>query len=54
MPAGQRVYDEDGTELLWVADTATLSGAGTHPVGGVCALPGKLAAQTAIRDHKKR
>jgi phytoene dehydrogenase-like protein len=31
-----------------------LSGAGTHPVGGVCALPGKLAAQTAIRDHKKR
>jgi phytoene dehydrogenase-like protein len=31
-----------------------LSGAGTHPVGGVCALPGKLAAQTAIRDQKKR
>lgn len=27
-----------------------LSGAGTHPVGGVCALPGKLAAQTALRD----
>jgi phytoene dehydrogenase-like protein len=31
-----------------------LSGAGTHPVGGVCALPGKLAAQTAIRDEKKK
>jgi phytoene dehydrogenase-like protein len=30
-----------------------LSGAGTHPVGGVCALPGKLAAQTALRDHAK-
>ncbi len=27
-----------------------LSGAGTHPVGGVCALPGKLAAQTVLRD----
>ncbi|BBY25817.1 phytoene desaturase family protein [Mycobacterium stomatepiae] len=31
-----------------------LSGAGTHPVGGVCALPGKLAAQTAIRDQRKQ
>ncbi len=30
-----------------------LSGAGTHPVGGVCALPGKLAAQTALRDRAK-
>ena len=29
-----------------------LSGAGTHPVGGVCALPGKLAAQTVLRDHR--
>ena len=27
-----------------------LSGAGTHPTGGVCALPGKLAAQTLLRD----
>ncbi|SKX96221.1 dehydrogenase [Mycobacteroides abscessus subsp. bolletii] len=27
-----------------------LSGAGTHPVGGVCSLPGKLAAQTALAD----
>lgn len=30
-----------------------LSGAGTHPVGGVCALPGKLAAQTALQDVGK-
>ncbi len=30
-----------------------LSGAGTHPVGGVCALPGKLAAETAMRVHAK-
>ena len=30
-----------------------LSGAGTHPVGGVCALPGKLAAQTVLRDRRK-
>jgi phytoene dehydrogenase-like protein len=29
-----------------------LSGAGTHPVGGVCALPGKLAAQTVLRDQR--
>jgi len=28
-----------------------LSGASTHPTGGVCALPGKLAAQALIRDH---
>ncbi|MEA2171524.1 MAG: hypothetical protein QOF76_4824 [Solirubrobacteraceae bacterium] len=28
-----------------------LSGASTHPVGGVCALPGKLAAQTLMRDR---
>ncbi len=27
-----------------------LSGASTHPTGGVCALPGKLAAQTLLRD----
>lgn len=27
-----------------------LSGAGTHPTGGVCALPGKLAAQTLLSD----
>ena len=27
-----------------------LSGAGTHPTGGVCGLPGKLAAQTLLRD----
>ncbi len=31
-----------------------LSGAGTHPVGGVCALPGKLAAQTVLRDQGGR
>lgn len=31
-----------------------LSGAGTHPVGGVCALPGKLAAQTVLRDRDDR
>lgn len=30
-----------------------LSGAGTHPTGGVCSLPGKLAAQTILRDHAK-
>jgi phytoene dehydrogenase-like protein len=27
-----------------------LSGAGTHPVGGVCGLPGKLAAETLLRE----
>lgn len=27
-----------------------LTGASTHPTGGVCALPGKLAAQTLLRD----
>jgi phytoene dehydrogenase-like protein len=30
-----------------------LSGAGTHPTGGVCALPGKIAAQTLLRDQAK-
>jgi phytoene dehydrogenase-like protein len=30
-----------------------LSGAGTHPTGGVCAIPGKLAAQTLLRDDAK-
>jgi phytoene dehydrogenase-like protein len=30
-----------------------LSGASTHPTGGVCALPGKLAAQTLLRDNRK-
>lgn len=34
-------------------DGLYLSGAGTHPVGGVCALPGKLAAQTVLRDLRK-
>ena len=29
-----------------------LSGAGTHPVGGVCGLPGKLAAQTLLREER--
>ncbi|KKF02437.1 NAD(P)/FAD-dependent oxidoreductase [Mycolicibacterium obuense] len=33
-------------------DGLYLSGAGTHPVGGVCALPGKLAAQTALREQR--
>jgi phytoene dehydrogenase-like protein len=28
-----------------------LSGAGTHPTGGVCGLPGKLAAQTLLHDR---
>jgi phytoene dehydrogenase-like protein len=27
-----------------------ISGAGTHPSGGVCALPGKLVAETFIRE----
>lgn len=31
-----------------------LSGAGTHPTGGVCAIPGKLAAQTLLKDEKKK
>lgn len=30
-----------------------LSGAGTHPTGGVCGLPGKLAAQTLLRDQSR-
>jgi len=30
-----------------------LSGAGTHPTGGVCSLPGKLAAQTMLGDLDK-
>jgi phytoene dehydrogenase-like protein len=30
-----------------------LSGAGTHPTGGVCALPGKLAAETLIKQAKR-
>jgi phytoene dehydrogenase-like protein len=29
-----------------------LTGAGTHPVGGVCALPGKLAAETVLRNAR--
>jgi phytoene dehydrogenase-like protein len=35
-------------------DGLYLSGAGTHPTGGVCALPGKLAAQTLLGDQKKQ
>jgi len=35
-------------------DGLYLSGAGTHPVGGVCALPGKLAAETAMRIESKK
>ncbi|MBD0023181.1 FAD-dependent oxidoreductase [Gordonia pseudamarae] len=35
-------------------DGLFLSGAGTHPVGGVCALPGKLAAEEALRVEAKR
>ena len=31
-------------------DGLYLSGAGTHPTGGVCALPGKLAAQALLHD----
>jgi phytoene dehydrogenase-like protein len=34
-------------------DGLYLSGASTHPTGGVCALPGKLAAHTLIRDSRK-
>lgn len=30
-----------------------LSGAGTHPTGGVCSLPGKLAAETLLSDLAK-
>lgn len=30
-----------------------LSGASTHPTGGVCALPGKLAAETLLRKARK-
>lgn len=33
-------------------DGLYLSGAGTHPTGGVCALPGKLAAQTLMRTAR--
>jgi phytoene dehydrogenase-like protein len=29
-----------------------LSGAGTHPTGGVCGLPGKFAAETVLRDGR--
>ena len=32
-------------------DGLYLTGASTHPTGGVCALPGKLAAQTLLRDR---
>lgn len=35
-------------------DGLYLSGASTHPTGGVCALPGKLAAQTLLRDRSSR
>jgi phytoene dehydrogenase-like protein len=34
-------------------DGLYLSGASTHPTGGVCALPGKLAAETLIRTARK-
>jgi phytoene dehydrogenase-like protein len=33
-------------------DGLYISGAGTHPTGGVCGLPGKLAAQTLLRDQR--
>jgi phytoene dehydrogenase-like protein len=29
-----------------------LSGAGTHPTGGLCGIPGKLAAQTVLREGR--
>jgi hypothetical protein len=29
-----------------------LSGAGTHPTGGLCGLPGKLAAAAVLRDGR--
>jgi phytoene dehydrogenase-like protein len=29
-----------------------LSGAGTHPTGGVCGLPGKFAAETVLREGR--
>jgi phytoene dehydrogenase-like protein len=29
-----------------------LSGAGTHPTGGLCGLPGKLAAEALLRDGR--
>jgi phytoene dehydrogenase-like protein len=29
-----------------------LSGAGTHPTGGLCGLPGKLAAQALLREGR--
>ena len=32
-------------------DGLYITGASTHPTGGVCALPGKLAAQTLLRDR---
>jgi phytoene dehydrogenase-like protein len=32
-------------------DGLYLSGASTHPTGGVCGIPGKLAAQTLLRDR---
>ncbi len=35
-------------------DGLYLSGASTHPVGGVCGLPGKLAAETLLRDRSSR
>lgn len=34
-------------------DGLYLSGASTHPTGGVCALPGKLAAETLLRTARK-
>ena len=33
-------------------DGLYLTGASTHPTGGVCAIPGKLAAQTLIRHAR--
>jgi phytoene dehydrogenase-like protein len=30
-----------------------LTGAGTHPTGGICGIPGQLAARTVVRSLKK-
>jgi phytoene dehydrogenase-like protein len=30
-----------------------LSGAGTHPVAGICGLPGQNAARTLLRNLKR-
>ena len=34
-------------------DGLYLSGASTHPTGGVCGLPGKLAAETVLREARR-